>query len=955
MRDRTHKPTLRYICLTLALVLSAPAGLQAQTTTLAVPAEAFTAPLDQQTPTEPDVRVGRFDNGLRYFIRENQEPENRAVLRLVVDVGSIVEDDDQLGLAHFLEHMAFNGADNFEKGELVDFMESIGMGLGPGVNATTSFDETVYMLELPTENPGHMATAFQIMEDWTHGLTLDPEEIDKERGVIIEEWRRSLGAGARIRDLQFPILFKDSRYADRLTIGTLESLENFEHESLRRFYRDWYRPDLMGVIAVGDFDGAEIEALVVEHFQDLPAAENPRERPQFGVPDHDETLFSIVTDAELSSSSVSVYHKMDVEDDWTVGGYRQRIVEQLYNGMLSGRFAEIARSPNPPFLGASSGSGQLIRSKGVYALTAGVLENGIERGLGALFTEAERVARFGFTASELDREKTNALRGIERANTNRANRNSSSYASEYIRAFLDGESIPGIEYEYALYQRFIPEITLEEVNSVGQGWISDANRVVLVTGPDKEGVTMPAEDALSAVIASGDGTEITAYVDSASDQPLLAEVPTGSEIVSTATRDFGITEWVLANGIRVVLKPTDFSDDQVVFRGFSPGGTSLADDDAFVVASTTTTLIANSGVGEFNSIDLEKVLTGTVASVRPFISTYEEGVSGSASPEDLETMFQLIYLRFTAPRADDTLFEVWQTQNRQALENRDRNPAAVFGDAYTRIMTQDHPRYRPPTVEMIDEANIYESLAFYEDRFDDAGDYTFVFVGNIDPDAMGPLVERYLGALPSTGREETWKDIEMDSPTGVIDETVNRGIEPRSQTRIAFTGPFDYKSQAERTGIRAMAMTLQERLFNHVREDLGGTYSISVNAGYDRRPDETYTLTISFGSDPERTEELVQTVYDGIEALKADGPTETEVANTREALLRAFETNFQQNGTILSQLIFDYQRGNEPGGSIQTYPASVEILTPGSIQETARKYFNMENRVRVTLMPEDQE
>ncbi len=953
MRE-SRVPILAFLVLTLALVSSAPTGLFAQQTTIAVPEEAFTAPLDQPTPLGPSVRVGRFDNGLRYFIRENQEPENRAELRLVVSVGSIVEDEDQLGLAHFLEHMAFNGTENFEKGELVDFMESIGMGLGPGVNATTSFDETIYTLEVPTENPENMATAFQIMEDWALGLTLDPEEIDKERGVIIEEWRLRRGAGARIRDQQFPILFRDSRYADRSPIGTLDSLENFDHESLRRFYADWYRLDLMAVIAVGDFEASDIEALVREHFEDLAGAESPRERTEYGVPDHEETLFSIVTDPELSSSSVSVYHKMDVEEDWTIGGYRQRIVEQLYNGMLSGRFAEISRSPNAPFMGASSASGQLIRSKGVYALTAGVLENGIERGLGALFTEAERVARFGFTASELEREKTNALRGIERANTNRANRRSSSYASEYIRAFLDGESIPGIEYEYALYQRFIPEITLEEVNLVGQGWIHDANRVVLVTGPDKEGVTMPGEEALSAVIDARDSAEITAYVDTVSDRPLLAVVPDGSRIVGTETRSYDITEWTLANGIRVVLKPTDYSDDQVVFRAFSPGGTSLAADEDFVPATTAASLIANGGVGEFNAIDLQKILTGKVANVRPFISTFEEGVSGSASPADLETMFQLIYLRFTSPRADDTFFEVWQTQNRQALANRDMNPAAVFSDAYTRIMTQDHPRQRPPTVEMIDEADLYESLAFYEDRFADAGDYTFVFVGNIDPDRMRPLVERYLGALPSTSRQETWRDIGVRAPRGVIEETVNKGIEPRSQTRIAFTGPFDYESQAERTGIRAMAMTLQERLFDYMREELGGTYSVSVSAGYNWRPEETYTLTISFGSDPERTEELVQTVYDGIEALKTEGPTETEVANTREALLRAFETNFQQNGTILGQLVFDYQRGNEPGGSIETYPASVEVLTPDSIQATARKYFNMENRVRVTLMPEIQ-
>ncbi len=900
MKGRIRILTLVFLLMPV-MVAVAPFGLGAgQAPTTAIPEQAQTAPLDQLTPVGPKVTTGTFDNGLRYFIRENQEPENRAELRLVVNVGSIVEDDDQLGLAHFLEHMAFNGTENFEKGELVDFMESIGMRLGPGVNATTSFDETIFMLEVPTDDPENMATAFEIMEDWAHRLTLDPEEIDKERGVVIEEWRLGQGAGSRLRDKQFPILFKDSQYARRLPIGTLESLENFEHEAIRRFYRDWNRPDLMGVIAIGDFEASDIEALTRQHFEGLANPANRRERIVYEVGDHEETLFSIATDPEISSTSVSVYHKMDVHDDWTIGGYRQRIVESLYNGMLNDRFAEISRQPNPPFLRASSDQGRLIRSKAVYALTAGVLENGIEKGIEALFVEAERVARFGFTASELDREKTNVMRGLERAFINRENRNSGSYASEYIRAFLDGESIPGIEYEFELYKRFVPEITLDEVNRIGQAWIHDDNRIVLVAGPEKEGLTMPGEEDLTAVLAAGTNAEITAYVDTVSDQPLLAEVPEGSPVVDTDTVEWDITEWTLANGIRVILKPTDFEEDEIVFRGFSPGGTSLVDDEDYVPASTATSLITNGGLADFSAIDLGKVLTGKVANVRPFITSLEEGVSGSASPTDLETMFQLIYLRFTAPRADDTYYEVWQTQNRQALENRDRNPAAAFSDAYVRIMTQDHPRERPPTVALLDETDLYESLAFYKDRFSDAGDYTFVFVGNVDPATMQPLVERYLGALPVTGREETWRDIGVRTPEGVIEETVRKGLEPRSQTRIAFTGPFDYSAQAERTGIRAMAMTLEGRLSDRIREDLGGSYSVNVSAGYNWRPEETYTLAISFGSDPDRVEELVETVFEGIEAFKNSPPTEEEVANTREALLRSFETSFQQNRNVLN-------------------------------------------------------
>ncbi len=942
-------------CLLATHPLAFPtSGLIAQEATLgrANPEDALTVPLDQPAPISPAVRTGEFANGLRYFIRENQEPENRAELRLVVNAGSILEDDDQLGLAHFLEHMAFNGTDNFEKQELIGFMESIGMRLGPGVNASTSFDETNYQLELPTDNPVYMETAFQILEDWAHGLTLDPEEIDMERGVVIEEWRLGQGAGSRLRDLQFPVIFNGSRYAERLPIGTLESLENFDHEALGRFYRDWYRPDLMAVIAVGDFDASEIEALTRQHFEDLRNPPNSRERPTYGVPDHAETLFSIATDPEMPRTSVQVYHKMPPATDWTIGGYRQRIVERLYNSMLNNRFAEIARQPNPPFVRGSSNQGQLIRPVGAYFLSASVLENSIERGLESLFTEAERVARFGFTESELERQKTNLLRGMERSYTNRDNRDSGAFAREYTRAFLSGESIPGIEYEYQLHQRFIPEIAIDEVNGIGQDWIRDANRVVVVSGPEKEGLAMPSEAALTAVLTAVGDLEITAYVDTVSDAPLLATVPEGSEIVATRMIEGGITEWDLANGVRVALKPTDFDEDQIVFRGSSPGGTSLASEADYIPASTATTLISNGGVGEFNAIDLQKVLTGKLANVRPFISSYDEGVSGNASTTDLETMFQLIYLRFTAPRADDTLYELWEAQTRQALANRDSNPATAFSDAYNRIITQDHPRYRPPTVAILDDTDLYQSLSFYEDRFSDASDYTFVFVGNIDFDVMRPLVERYLGALPSTGRSETWRDLGLRAPTGVFAETVYGGIEPRSQTRIAFTGPFNYEDQAERTGIRAMAMVLETRLRDRMREELGGTYSINVRANMTWQPVESYTFTITFGSDPERTDELVQAVFDGIEDLKSAPPDDDLVSDVRQALLRSFETGFQENRTLLGQLVSDYQRDADPGASIRSYPASAEALTPVSIQEDAQQYLNLENRIRVTLMPE---
>ena len=946
-------------------VQPAAAAVRLVTQTQQSPAleHARTGALRDPMPVGPGVTVGQLENGLQYYIRENSEPANRAEFSLVVKVGSVVEDEDQLGLAHFLEHMAFNGTENFEKQELIDFMESIGMRMGADLNAGTSFDETRYMLQIPTDSPEVMANTFQILEDWAHGLTLDPEEIDKERGVIIEEWRLRRGAAARIQDEQFPVLLRDSRYAERSPIGTVESLETFEHEALRRFYRDWYRPDLMAVIAVGDFDRAEVETLLIEHFEGISAPENPRERIEYSVPDHDETLFTIATDEELTSTSVAVYHMLALDEQETIGGYRQQLVEGLYNGMLNLRLGEIARNPNPPFLGAGSSKGSLVRSKGAYLLSANVPEDGIERGLEVVFTEAERVARFGFTASELERQKIDVLRGIERAYTDRANRGSASYAAEYSRAFLDDEPIPGIEYEFELYKRFIPEITLTEVNQIGSEWIRPQNRVVVVTGPEKEDLDMPSEEALLAVLAGVADMEITAYEETVIDQPLLAEIPEGSTVVGTREFAEDIVEWELGNGVRVALKPTDFREDQVLFQGFSPGGTSLASDEEWIPASSATVLIQGGGLGPFNTTDLRRVLTGKVASARPFISSFEEGVTGSGSPQDLETMFQLIYMTFTAPRADPEYFEVFNTRNRTSLQNRDASPAVAFNDAINRIMTQDALRSRPVTVETLDHTDLDGSLAFYQDRFEDASDFTFIFVGNIDLDVMRPLVERYLGGLPSTNRVETWRDLGERPPRGVIEEIVRKGLEPQSQTRLFFTGSIDYGDRSQRLGIAVMTSVLETRLREVLREELGGTYSVSVGSSFSWRPAGQYRLSISFGSDPERADELLAAVYEEIDRLKSSPPDEAEVNDVLEAQRRAWETNQESNSWWLSVLdgryryLLDQSDGRYPSGDVlletlPTYGADLDALTPPRIQELARRYFDQDNRVRVTLLPE---
>lgn len=906
--------------------------------------------LGEPVPVDPRITVGYLQNGLRYYIRTNGRPVQRAELRLVINIGSVVEDDDQVGLAHFLEHMAFNGSRHFAPLDLITFMESIGMRLGPGVNASTGFDETVYLLHVPTDGREAMNKAFLFLSDVASGLTLDPAAIDKERGVIIEEWRQARGADARIRDQQLPVLLKGSRYSERMPIGTKENLEAFKPETLRRFYTDWYRPDLMAVIAVGDFDRGSVERMIKEHFGAIPAPVKPRPRPVVPVPDHDETLFSIVTDGEATATAVQVYNKLPLRDQTTVGAYRQMQVERLYTRMLNARLADLTLKADAPFLQAATDRGLFVRSKESAMLAALVNDDGIERGLDALITESARAARFGFTAAELERAKLDTLRMYENAFAERDKEESADLAAEYIRAFTQQEPIPGITYEYGLVQRFVPEVTLEEVNKVAKDW-AGGSRVVLVSAPQKPGVAVPDSGKLAAVIAAAAGRDLKAHVDVATTRPLLERLPEPGRIANTTTRsEYGVTEWRLSNGVRVVLKPTRFKDDEVMFRATSPGGTSLASDRDYVAAMTASQVIGAGGVGAFDAIQLRNALSGKAASVSAYIDETDEGLAGGASPRDLETMFQLIYLQFTQPRADATVFKVITAQMKTMLANQQASPEWAFSQALRAALAQNHYRARPLTPALVDEMDLDRSFAFYKDRFADASDFTFVFTGNFDVAAIRPLVERYLGALPAIARNETWKNVGITPPRGVIETVVRKGIEPKSQAAIVFTGPMTF-DPPRRVALDALSVVLDTRLRNTLRQALTGTYGVAVSAAASKIPDARYSVTIEFACDPARTEELVKAMFREIDTLRTKGPTDQEVSDAREALLRQHETDLAQNDNLVSELAARYEV-SEDLSDFFDLPQYYFRLSAAAVHDAARRFLDTGNYVRVTLYPE---
>jgi zinc protease len=905
---------------------------------------------EAELPIDPRVRLGRLENGLTYYVRPNGEPENRAELRLVVNAGSVLEDADQLGLAHFLEHMAFNGTERFEKQEIVDYLESIGMTFGPDLNAYTTYDETVYKLQVPTEDPAVMETAVKILEDWAHRITLDPEEVDKERPIIVEEWRLRRGAEARMRDEQLPVLLKDSRYAERKPIGELDIIRSATARTLRRFYRDWYRPDLMAVVAVGDFDPVRVEQTIVECFSNLESPDKPRERVNYPVPQHPGTLYAPATDPEATSTRVSLFVKTEPQPEVTLGDYRRELVESMYNGMLNERFQELAKRADAPFIAAGSFSTRFVRSMEAYVLAAQVRDARIREALDVLLTETERLRRYGFTPSELQRTKERYLSWIEQVYNDRDNIESRTLVDSLVGNYLEGEPIPDIEFEYRLFNTFVPEIKLEEVNRLASELLREDNRVVLVNAPESEAASVPEEAQVQALFASVKGKAVSPYQDRVSDQPLFSAQLEGGRVVERRTYpELDLQELRLSNGVRVVLKPTDFKEDEILFGAVSPGGNSLVPDDEFVAAATAAGVVEESGLNGFDSVTLQKKLSGKIVSVEPWIGELYEGMRGSTRPQDMETLLQLIYLYFTEPRRDEQAYQAYRQQRLANAENRESSPMTIFWDTVRTAIYQNHFRSRPWSTEVLEEMDLDESLEVYRDRFADAGDFTFVFVGNFQPAELEPLLALYLGSLPSTGRVETWRDVGMDPPKGIVEREVRMGLEPQSRVQIVFSGTTGWSLES-RLQLEAMKQALDIALRENVREEAGGSYDIGVDAVLNRYPDEEYFVYVGFGCAPDQVEALTDLVFEQIRKLREQGPPPKDVEKVKEILRRDHEQNLETNDYWLGILQLAYINDLDPGVLLD-FDARLASITAASLRKMAVETLNPENYVRVVLKP----
>ncbi|NLO03086.1 MAG: insulinase family protein [Bacteroidales bacterium] len=902
---------------------------------------------------DPKVSKGVLDNGLTYYVRSNSRPANRAELMLVVKAGSVGEDDDQQGLAHFAEHMSFNGTKNFPRNELVSYFESIGMEFGPEINAYTSFDETVYMLKIPLDSSLYLEKGLQVLYDWACQVTDSDEEIEKERGVIREEWRGGRDANFRMQQEWLPVFLHNSRYAERLPIGNIDIIENAPPETLRRFRNDWYRPDLQAVIVVGDFDREKMVQKVKDKFSQIPSVKNARTKEYFDIPDHKETLVSIVTDKEAQYSLAYLFYKHPLDINRTIGDYRQSILHGLYNAMINSRLAEKSQQADPPYIIGQSSFSELFGPKSVYQSVAICHDGKIEEGLKAVVLENERVKRYGFTKSELERNKRALLSRIEKLYNERDQQMSISFAEEYKRNFLlTEEPFPGIEKEYEYYKAFLPEIELEEVNRLAKEWVTKENRVIIINAPENQNTQLPEEDDLLRLLDEVEGIQLEPYEDAQDDIPLISGEPAGSSIVNKKYLDkVDAVEWTFANGAKVIIKMTNYKDDEILFNAWSPGGNSLYSAEDDISADIASSIMEMSGVSEFDKITLDKMLADKVLSIRPFISELREGFTGNSSISDFEVLLQMVHLFFTRPRFDESTFQSFMSRMTGILQNRAASPEAAVQDTLTAILSNYHKRARPMNTELLEEADFERVSQIGTDRFRNAADFKFFFVGNIDTAVVRPMLEKYIGSIPSGGDTETWENLNIDPPRGVVEKIVKKGQEDKSIQYIVFHGDFKYSSQNVML-IDAVGRILSTRLLEVIREDKSSVYSIGARPSTSKFADEEYTVTIYYGTDPAKREEIKNAVFSEIKKFMKRGPSEEELSKAKEKMLRERETAMKENSYWLNILSNTYYLKNGDFSEFGTYNALLDKLTVKLVKKAFKKYFDFKNYISVALVPD---
>lgn len=905
-------------------------------------------------PNDESVRYGVLENGMTYYIKSNQEPKERASFYIIQNVGALLEEDSQNGLAHFLEHMAFNGTEHFPDKGIINFLETHGVAFGENINAYTSQNQTVYNLsDVPVNKPGILDSCLLILNDWSNYLLLTEEEIDAERGVIKEEWRTRRTADFRMYSESLKYLYPDSKFAERDVIGDLEVLENFEYDDLRDFYHKWYRTDLQAIAMAGDFDAGEMETKVIELFSKIPPVENAPERPFYEIPDHADPVYGLVTDEEADQTIIRymIRHRKSDDGPETIMGHRERYIHQLFNAMMGQRIQELLQKGDPPFVIGVINYGDFERGYEALSAISIPRPNQEELSFTALLTELERVKRYGFTQGELDRAKAEILSQWEKYYKERDKISNEEYINEYVNNFLDKDAYPSVDFAYQAVQALLPTISLADFTQRLSTWVTDQNQVLVVQGPEGEGVEHLSEAAAMAILEQVAAAEIEPYEDEILAESLVSSEPAPAAIIKERKLEvLDAVEWTLENGARVIFRQADFEKDQVQIRAYSPGGSSLYGDEDVPTTDMLTSLIQMYGVGDFDAMGLQKMLTGRNISLQLSLRNLSEGLNGTASPKDMEAMMQLIYLHFNQPRFDREAHDAILARYMAFVENMNNNPQKVMGDSLSLILTDYNPRTRVLDQEFLQDVSFDRIQEVYLDRYADASDFFFVIVGNMEEEDVKLLAQKYIGAIGNLDRSETWIDRKVYEPEGVVEKIISLPLEtPKANVNIVINQEMEYNPYNQMV-LRVIEGILDLRYVESIREEEGGTYGVGIRNSVSKWPLEKATMQINFDCDPERASDLKGKVYAELEKLATEGPSAEDLSKTKENILKDREESKEHNAYYLSMLYSYYLYGvnfDDPAN----FEDIVKGLSADDVQKVMHTFFTDANIVDVTFVP----
>ncbi len=898
---------------------------------------------EQDIALDPSVLQGELDNGLAWYVQENGLPADRAELRLVVRAGSVLEEENQRGLAHFLEHMAFNGTEKYPRNELVDYLQSLGMEFGPEINASTSFDQTVYKLTVNTAAEGELEEGLSVLEEWAFHIDLTREEVDREKPVILEERRMGRDATGRMTEKGYPLIYPDSRYGVRLPIGLEGVIQNATAEDLDKFYRDWYRPDLMTVIVVGDVDRGEAVRLIAKLFSSYATPPDAPVRTEYSVPGHRGPLYSLQSDEEATVSSLEILNKYEPAVTDSPEGWDRFFTEQLFIAMFNNRISELLGQGTPPFINGYAGSAPVNR--GTHVFQWGVMTNPgeLQRGLRAYWTEVERVRRYGFTPAELNRAGEQMLAGYDYMIGEKLP--SSTLASIILSAVSTGDSLTSLEWERGRLTALLGSVTPDQVRRAGEKWFSDRNRVISFMGP-----RAPREDQIRQVMVEVEESDLSPYEDGRVFSTLMDQLPRPGSVISKAYReDLDLHIWTLSNGLRVYLKKTDFKDREILFKGVSPGGASLVPEGDLISAALAGTAVDQSGLGLMSSTELEQFLAGKTVALTPSVGDYWESLSGYAVPEDIEYLMQLIHLYFTAPLYRPAGWEAYRSRLADYLEQQQKDPMEQYSRLLNETVFMAHPRAKMLTAETLGEMDYDRAFGIFRQRFFDADDFGFYFVGNLDLEEMEGLLDLYGASLISTPESESWRDVGLRYNESAMERTLNAGIGEQGFVSLIISGSMDWTYDGAYT-LSALGDCLEDRLLETLREEYGGAYTVNVSARSHMVPVGEYSLTVQFSCDPERTEELTDLVTAEMEGFREGLDISPYVKDAAEARLRGFAENRENNGWYLYNLSFLISRGLDPALFLRGEELA-RSLSEEDVRDAARRYLNTERMEKVFLKP----